>query len=175
MRDDLDAAGGDVVEVDEKSAGRLAHDDDLGRELRYVTQDGALVAGRLVQHRVQGGDDGGVDVLHELDHQVAVIAAEDAELMLQGHRAQVAAVQGVGSLEVVTADVLTDLVAHLRGVEEQLAGAFEGDDLDRWRLGGSAHGPDQIAGEGGDAADAGAVCTNDTYGWAGRPRWSAWG
>ena len=83
MRDHADALGLDHVHLEQPRASSDTLDDDAVGQLREALDNDALAVRRAPRNGVQDRDHRDRQLFDEIDHLVAVLAAEDPELVLE--------------------------------------------------------------------------------------------
>ncbi len=154
-----------VVDALEEVHRPLAHHHELAAQDHQLVHHLALaLAGRL-QHGVEGGDDGAAQLAQQVQDVAAVVAAEDAELVLQADGPHLVVVEEFGRADVVGRLVLAQAVLDLRRVV-QVVGRIvhRDDDGAQPRVHAALDGPGQVVGERADAALAGGIGRDERYG-----------
>jgi hypothetical protein len=98
----------------------------VGRE---IAQDLSLGGGRLRYNRVESGNERDSEGVDEVENVLAILAAPDAEFVLERDHADAAVVEGLRRADVVGLNVAPDAVADFGRIGARLAGRVDGHDL----------------------------------------------
>ena len=114
VRHDVDRLRGAGADLHEQALGGLGHHDHALGLVAERRQHLELVRRRLREHRVQRHDERLRELAREREHVLAVLAAEDAVLVLEQHDVDVGAAERAGGANVVAARPLRDGAQDLR-------------------------------------------------------------
>ena len=163
VRNDPHAPTAHAVRAREKILGDLAHHHELHAFRGQFPHDRRLILGRVLEDGVQRNDGGHAQRVHEIEDVAAVVAAEDAVLVLDANQAHAAVVHELGSARVVGLDVLPNLELDL-GRILVLAARFGDGQHHREHapfIGSNSTG--EIASKGGDSATTRTVRADERY------------
>ena len=107
MRNKVYLRRGHTVDSPEQVRSAITHDDEVGTAVSYCSGHPVLIAGRILQDGVQGGDQRNVQVTQKVFKAFSSPGrpAKQPELVLKRHDAYVAMVERVSSGDVVVPDI----------------------------------------------------------------------
>ena len=154
VRDHRDLLDADAIDRSQELPTFLRHDDEAGGSPCDLPDHGALLRARLCEHRVQRRDDRHVERGDQRQDLLAVLAAEDAEFVLQRDDVRRPPVEQVRGGGVGAGIVLVETEDHVRRIVVDLAGIVHRDDRGRHARPGERQGRTKVAGEGRDTTAA---------------------
>ena len=144
----------DAIRAREQVLRDLAHDDELRAVAQHLVDDRGLIRRRALEHRVQRHDHGHAQRADEIEDVAAVVAAEDAVLVLHRDQAHGTVVHELRGARVIGFHVLPNLELHVRRVLVLARRLGDGEHHGQRALVGPGDGRGEIGRERCDAAAA---------------------